>query len=73
MATAPEPARRIRCDRCESTIQLTPDELLEVSRGEWPRCCLSPMILEVEDDSVNPSVDTDLARPSRRSRRRFAT
>jgi hypothetical protein len=50
---------------------LTADELLAFTRGEWPRCCMRPMILDVEDHSVRPNEATELEGPPRRSRRMF--
>jgi len=69
--TGQDPARRIRCDRCGCSLQLTPDELLEFTRGEWPRCCMRPMILDVADHSVRPNDGTEVERPARRTRKMF--
>jgi hypothetical protein len=63
--------RRLRCDRCEAGFDVTPDELLRFSSGDWPRCCMVPMILEVADQSVRPNAATELERPARRQRNRF--
>jgi hypothetical protein len=71
MSTSEEPARQLRCGRCGSSIQLSADELLAFSRGEWPRCCLSPMILDVVDHSVRPDDKTAVERTSRRAHRMF--
>ncbi len=48
---------------------MTADEVLRVSRGDWPRCCMLPMILEVDDQSVRPNAGTELERPDRRGRK----
>jgi hypothetical protein len=71
MSTSQEPARRLWCGRCGGSIQLTADELLAFSRGEWLRCCLSPMILDVVDRSVRPDEKTEVERTSRPARRMF--
>ena len=72
MANTQEPARRIRCDHCGCSLELTADELLEFTRGAWPRCCLRPMILDVADHSVRPNEGTEVERPPRPARRTFS-
>jgi hypothetical protein len=52
-------------------MDVTADELLRFSRGEWPRCCVVPMILEVDDRSVSPTGPTKLERPTRVARKMF--
>jgi hypothetical protein len=69
MSTTQESARRLRCGRCWCSMELTADELLVVSRGQWPRCCLSPMILDVVDQSVRSDEGTEVERTSRVPRR----
>lgn len=71
MPSRPAHDRRLRCDRCGCVLDMTADELLQVSRGEWPRCCMVPMILEVDDQSVRPNAGTELERPVRRGRPSF--
>jgi len=71
MPTTPVPDRRLRCDRCGYLMDVTADELLRYSRGDWPRCCVVPMILDVDDQSVSPSEVTELERPSRSARKMF--
>jgi hypothetical protein len=65
MPTIPGPNRGLRCDRCGCVLEVTSDELLQFSQGEWPRCCMRPMIIDVDDQSVRPSDATDLERPAR--------
>jgi hypothetical protein len=45
---------------------VTLDALIRFSRGEYPRCCQRPMILDVEARSIRPSDNTDLERPALR-------
>lgn len=71
METTPVSDRRLRCDRCGSGFEVTPDELVQFSRMDWPRCCLVPMTLEVADQSVRPNAATELERPARGPRKRF--
>jgi hypothetical protein len=71
MLTTPDPDRRLRCDRCGHSMDVTADELLLYTRGDWPRCCMVAMILEVDDQSVSPSDVTELERPSRTARKMF--
>jgi hypothetical protein len=60
---------RLRCPRCDVVVALTQDEMLQVSRGgEWPRCCLVPMVVEVEDQTVSPDGKTALERTTRSRR-----
>jgi hypothetical protein len=72
MSTSPPSDRRLRCDRCGCVLDVTANELLQFSRGEWPRCCLVPMILELDDQSVRPTDGTELERPSRPRRPLFS-
>lgn len=71
----PPPARdfdrRLRCNRCGCVLEVTADEMLRFSRGDWPRCCVLPMVLEVDDQAVSPGDKTALERPPRRPRERF--
>jgi hypothetical protein len=71
MSTTQELGRALRCGRCGDSIQLTADELIVACRTEWPRCCLSPMILDVADHSVRTDEPTEVERTSRRAYRRF--
>ena len=71
MSDFQEPARRLRCGRCGTSLRLTADELIHVCRTEWPRCCLSPMILDVADRSLRPDDGTEVERTGRRARRMF--
>ena len=53
-------------------LEVTADEMLTFTRGgDWPRCCMVAMILDVDDQSVRPTDATALERPSRRARRMF--
>ena len=70
MSTTPGPIRRLRCDRCGCALEVTADELLHFSHGEWPRCCMRAMIVEVDDQSVRPTDTTALERPSPQTGRR---
>jgi hypothetical protein len=65
-----EPVRQLRCDRCDCVLDLTVDELLRCSHGDWPRCCMMAMILEVDEQSVRPNDKTELERGRRQGRRR---
>ena len=60
--------RRLRCPRCGCVLEVTADEMLRFSRGDWPRCCMLPMVLVVDDQAVSPNEKTALERPRRRSR-----
>ena len=72
MSTPPPATRRLRCDRCACVLEVTADEMLTFTRGgDWPRCCMVAMILDVDDQSVRPTDATALERPSRRARRMF--
>ena len=66
--TAQDFDRRLRCNRCGCVLEVTADEMLRFSRGDWPRCCVLPMVLEVDDQTVSPNEKTALERPRRRSR-----
>lgn len=70
METTPVSDRRLCCNRCGSGFEVTPDELLRFSSGDWPRCCLAPMVLEVADHLVSPNAATELERPARGGRMR---
>jgi hypothetical protein len=59
MFTCQEPTRRLRCDWCGASRQLTADELFDVNRTKWPRCCQCPMILDAADQSAGPDDLTD--------------
>jgi hypothetical protein len=61
--------RRLRCDRCECVLELTADELLRYSRGDWPRCCTLAMVLEIDEQAVRPNAGTELERRHRQGRR----
>src|SRR5689334_18423802 len=63
--------RRLRCDRCGCVLEMTADELLRCSHGDWPRCCMVAMVLEVADQSVRPNAGTELERPERQGRTPF--
>jgi hypothetical protein len=39
---------------------LTADELFDVNRTEWPRCCQCPMVLDAAGQSVGPDYVTDV-------------
>jgi hypothetical protein len=69
MPTPPALDRRLRCDRCGYSMDVTADELLRFSRGDWPRCCVRAMTLDVDDRSVSPSQATELERPTRGARK----
>ena len=51
-------------------MEVTADEMLRFSRGDWPRCCVLPMVLVVDDQAVSPGDKTALERTTRRSRDR---
>jgi hypothetical protein len=68
MPTPPESDGRLRCDRCGCVLEVTAAELIAFSRGDWPRCCMVAMILDVDDVSVRPTDATALERPAARSR-----
>jgi hypothetical protein len=68
MPTSPAHDRRLLCDRCGCVLTMTADELIRFSRGEWPRCCLLPMVLELDNQSVRPNDGTEVERPTRRGR-----
>jgi hypothetical protein len=42
-----------------------------VSRGDWPRCCIMAMILDVDEESVKLGDGTKMERPPRRARKMF--
>lgn len=67
MLTTQAPTRHLRCGRCGRSLQLTADKLLAVSTGRWPRCCLSPMILEFTAEAVRPDDGTKVERTNRRT------
>ena len=69
MQTSSTSDARLRCSRCECLLEVTADELIRFSRGEWPRCCMVLMILDVDNNSVNPGAGTELERPSRPTRK----
>jgi len=71
MATTTQEPRRLRCGRCRASFRLTADELIDMCKTEWPRCCLSPMILDAADHSVPPDDGTEVERTSRRAHRMF--
>jgi hypothetical protein len=50
-------------------MEVSADELLRFSRGDWPRCCILPMILEFDGTSVGPTDKTDLERLTRSARK----
>jgi hypothetical protein len=52
-------------------MEVSADELLQFVRGDWPRCCILPMILELDGTAVGPMDKTDLERPSRPARKMF--
>ena len=71
MTTAIPPAGRLRCDRCGCSMDVSPDDMVRFTHGEWPRCCLLPMTLDVDDHLVRPTAGTDLERPPRPARKTY--
>jgi hypothetical protein len=65
----PEPARRLRCDRCGCILELTADEMLRCTSGDWARCCMVAMVLEVDDEAVRPNERTELEQRRPQGRR----
>ena len=68
MPTTSAPAHRLRCDWCGWVLDVTADELLRFSRGDWPRCCMRALILDVGGHSVRPTDRTKLERSAGRDR-----
>jgi len=60
MLTCQESAHRLRCAWCGASRQLTADDLFDVNRTEWPRCCQCPMVLDAADQSVGPDHVSDV-------------
>ena len=71
MPTTSGPVHRLKCGRCRCVLEVTADELLRFSSGEWPRCCVVPMVLEVDGAPVGPTEKTAVERPRRSTRKMF--
>jgi hypothetical protein len=66
MPVVSAPARRLRCDRCGWTIEVSADDLRRLSLGYWLRCCMKAMTLDVGGHSVRPTDHTKVERSPRR-------
>lgn len=43
--------RVLRCNACAQTKNVSPDEMLQYAKSEWPRCCEEVMTLLVPNTS----------------------